>query len=163
MIKRFFTIATSILFSACQNTQNDNNYRDGDSLFVDLANSKTHDVEFKVAKNYFVKNDIKTINASKFETEESFNNVFGMATTMAKDGKPTKIDFSKQFVIAVIRPETDLDTSMEPVRLEKNKMGGLTLSYQVVIGKKLSYYILPYFAIIVDKTHNGEIELKELK
>ena len=35
-----------------------------------------------------------------------------MATTKGKDGKPTAIDFTKQFVLAIVLPETDFATEI---------------------------------------------------
>ena len=44
-----------------------------------------------------------------------------MATVMGANGKPTPIDFNKQFVIAVINNETDISTSFTPIKLEKTE------------------------------------------
>jgi hypothetical protein len=86
-----------------------------------------------------------------------------MATTMGKDGKPTEIDFAKQYVIAVILPETDLMTTVEPVSLQKNETGEITLTYKSVVGQKQTFTTMPNFAIIVDKTETGNITLKKIK
>ena len=120
-------------------------------------------ITFTVAKNYFVKNTIDKLVNPKIETAEKFNEIYGMATTMGKDGKPTEIDFKKQYVIAVILPETDLMTTIDPVSLQKDDNGKITLTYKKVVGQKQTYTIKPSFEIIVSKTENGTIELKEQK
>ena len=48
-----------------------------------------------------IKNDQVIPEYPKITTEEEFNKLFGMATIMGKDGKPTAIDFTKQFVLGV--------------------------------------------------------------
>ena len=53
------------------------------------------DVSYILAANYFVKNTVNQLDNPKIETAEKFNEIFGMATTMGKEGKPTEIDFSK--------------------------------------------------------------------
>jgi hypothetical protein len=121
------------------------------------------DIPYTVAKNYFVKNTVKSLDDPKIATAKKFDEIFGMATTMGKDGKPTTIDFSKQYVLAVILPETDLLTTIEPISLQKNSNNKITLVYKSVVAQKQSYTMRPYFAIIVENTENGEIELKEQK
>jgi hypothetical protein len=120
-------------------------------------------IAFTVAKNYFVNNAVTKLDNPKIETAEKFNKIFGMATTMGKDGKPTEIDFSKQYVIAVILPETDLSTNINPISLLKNTENEITLTYKSVVGQKQSFTTIPNFAIIIDKKENGNVTLKEIK
>jgi hypothetical protein len=120
-------------------------------------------IAFVVAKNYFVNNTVKKLDNPKIETAEKFNEIFGMATTMAKDGKPTEIDFSKQYVIAVVLPETDLSTNINLISLLKNNKNEITLNYKSVVGEKQSFTTIPNFAIIVDKKENGNVTVKEIK
>ena len=145
-MKRIIALAAvmSLLFVACQN------------------NSKT-DIVFCVAKNYFVKNTVEKLDNPKIETADKFHEIFGMATTMGQDGKPTEIDFTKQYVIAVLLPETDLLTTVEPVSLQRDKAGEITLTYKSVVGHKQSFTTKPNFVIIVDKVEYGNITLKEIK
>ncbi|MBK8626492.1 MAG: hypothetical protein IPN86_13270 [Saprospiraceae bacterium] len=122
------------------------------------------DIPFTFAKNYFVNNNVEKLDNPKIETVEVFNEIFGMATTMSKDGKPTEIDFDRQYVIAVILPETDLLTTIVPVSLQKDEIAKITLTYKTSVGQKQTYTSRrPSFAIIVDKKENGIIELKEQK
>ena len=102
------------------------------------------EIEFTVLKNYFVKNNAPKIDDPKIETEPDFNDFFGMATTMSEEGKPTKIDFRKKFVIAVILTETEIKTRVEPKKLIKDKSGNLTLLYKVTKGEKQSYVQIPF-------------------
>ena len=122
-------------------------------------NNAAEDVAFEVAKNYFFKNDQTIPTSPKITTEEEFNNLFGMATTMGEDGKPTEIDFSKQFVLAIVRPVTDIATEITPVKLEA-KGDSLFYTYDVKIGEKQSFSIQPVSIIILDrKFENNEVIL----
>ncbi len=111
------------------------------------------DVPFEVARNYFFKNNSAILpDNPQITTEEEFNKFFGMATTMGKDGKPTAIDFSKQFVIAVVLPVTDIETEINPVKVEE-KGDSLLYSYEIKKGEKQSYSIQPVSIIILDKKY----------
>ena len=123
-------------------------------------NIENKEVAFGIAKNYFFKNDLDILPASpKITTEENFNKLFGMATTMGKDGKPTSIDFSKQFVLAIVLPVTDLATEINPEKVEE-KGDTLFYSYEVKTGEKQSYSIQPISIIILDKKYeNKEVVL----
>lgn len=155
----------SFLFIACQSSPKTDNKDEINNTEVLKAQdiSKTTDISFVLAKNYFVKDTIDKLDNPKIDTAEKFNEIFGMATTMGRDGKPTEIDFNKQYVIAVVLPETDLMTTIDPVSLQKDGNGKITLTYKKVVGQKQTYTIKPSFEIIVDKTENGTIELKEQK
>jgi predicted small secreted protein len=166
MTKKIIVLATvtSLLFAACQNNPKRGNGKNKNPLSVETQQkTEITDIAFSVAKNYFVKNTVKELDNSKIETAEKFNEIFGMATTMGKDGKPTEIDFTKQYVIAVLLPETDLQTTVEPISLQKTETGDITLTYRNVVGQKQSFTTKPNFAIIVDKTENGNITLNEMK
>ena len=122
-------------------------------------NNAAEEVAFEVAKNYFFKND-QTIPASpKITTEEEFNKLFDMATTMGEDGKPTEIDFAKQFVLAIVLPVTDIATEITPVKLEA-KGDSLFYTYDVKTGEKQSFTIQSVSIIILDrKFENNKVIL----
>ena len=161
MRKIIFAFATLLAVAACTTKPTEATVED---------NNAAEEVAFEVAKNYFFKND-QTIPASpKITTEEEFNRLFGMATTMGErlrvgdgtsgmDGKPTEIDFAKQFVLAIILPVTDIATEITPVKLEA-KGDSLFYTYDVKIGEKQSFSIQPVSIIILDrKFENNEVIL----
>ncbi|MGB0887005.1 MAG: hypothetical protein ACPGSL_02680 [Vicingaceae bacterium] len=166
MIKHFIKIVTvtSLVLTSCKNDKKNNiNKKENTTEKEIQKNFKMLDIPFSIAKNYFVKNDVENIDNPKIETAEKFNAVFGMTTTMDEDGKPTEIDFSKQYIIAIIKPETDLSTAIEPKSLQRNEKGEIVLTYKCITEKKQSYTTCPNFAIIVDKSENGNILLNEIK
>ena len=107
-------------------------------------------VPFSVARNYFVRSDADVAENVKITDQATFEGVFGMAAFMGKDGQPTFIDWDKEFVIAVVKPVTDVETVLEPLSLIK-KGKSLVLNYSLKSGPSMSYTIRPFFIIVVDK------------
>ena len=107
-------------------------------------------VPFSVARNYFVRSDADVAENVKITDQATFEGVFGMAAFMGKDGQPTSIDWDKEFVIAVVKPVTDVETVLEPLSLIK-KGKSLVLNYSLKSGPSMSYTIRPFFIIVVDK------------
>ena len=107
-------------------------------------------IPFSVARNYFVRSDADVPENVRITDQATFEGVFGMAAFMGRDGQPTSIDWDREFVIAVVKPVTDVETVMEPLSLIK-KGGSLVLSYSLVSGLDMSYTIRPFFIIVVDK------------
>lgn len=158
-----YGITLSTLIAGC-NSNPKNNVGDETNNLPSTSQEKSmsKDISFSLAKNYFVKNTVKHLDDPKIETPEKFNEIFGMAATMNKDGKPTAIDFSKQFVIAVVKPETDLETTLTPVGIQKNQGNETVLTYKAIVGPKQSFTTRPIMIVIVDKPENGKVVLNEL-
>jgi hypothetical protein len=154
------TLFSGLIFTSCQsgekNESAETQNADGATNAVTTGN-----IPFTKAERYFVKNTVSTIDNPKIETQEQFDAIFGAATTMGKDGKPTEIDFEKQYVIAVTLPETDFSVTIEPLSLIKNEQKEVVLSYKLIIGEKQSHLIKPALAIIVDKLNDGQVVLKK--
>ena len=109
-------------------------------------------ITFEVAKNYFFKNGQEIPSSPKITTAEEFGKLFGMATTMGADGKPTEIDFTKQFVLAIVLPVTNLVTEINPDRLEE-KGDTLFFFYNAKVGEAQTYSIQPISLIILDNKY----------
>ena len=117
-----FPLAIVSLIS-CNQTQNNKEATTADSTIVEQPEAGA-DVPFTEAKNYFVNNTVgEDKNGTlKIETQEAFNELFSPATTMGEGGKPTEIDFKKQFVIAVISATSDLNPSIDSYLSKKSTM-----------------------------------------
>ena len=83
-----------------------------------------------------------------------------MASTMSAGGKPTPIDFSKQYVIAIIRPVTDKATTLV-VQSLLQKENDIILSYTKTEREKQSFNTRPFLLLIVDNTYNKNIVIKK--
>lgn len=143
MKKVLFTFAAMIVLAACGNKQ---------TVAPAEGDEANNEVAFEVAKNYFFKNDQEIPASPKITTAEEFGKLFGMATTMGEDGKPTEIDFTKQFVLAIVLPVTNLATEITPVRVEEQ---GDTLYYyyDAKTGEAQSYSTQPMSLIILDRKY----------
>ena len=166
MTKKFLPLAiiSMLIVTSCNNNgkgEKTENEQAADTSAT--GEMKSTNVPFTVAKNYFVKNTVKAggLQNPKIETKENFDSIFGAATTMDKNGKPTEIDFSKYYAIAVIGDETDIATEMSPVTLQKNDKNEITLNYKVTKGSKQSFRIRPLLIVIADKIYNGPVSVKE--
>lgn len=114
-------------------------------------------VPYSIARNYFVKNDFEPSLASNWVmpdiTEQSeFEKIFGMATTMGENGKPTEIDFSKQYVIAIIDPITNLASEYQ-IKGLKLKSNTLHLDYSLIQGEKMTSTMQPCLILVIDKKY----------
>ena len=148
MKKILFTIVMLLAMAACTNSSE-----------AVKHNEETAEVAFEIAKNYFFKNNQQIPASPKITTEDEFNKLFGMAAVMGKDGKPTSIDFTKQFVLAIVLPVTDIATEINPVKVEA-KSDSLFYTYEVKIGEKQTYSIQPVSIIILDKQYeDNEVKL----
>lgn len=163
MKKTILAFATACLLAGFVYHENANaaiDARTGASEIV--ANNSSKSIHYAIAKNYFVNNTLDSLPPVKITDEAVFNKCFGMATVMGKDGQPTAIDFSRQYVIAVTLPVTDTMTVLKPKHLVKASDGRLTFTYVVKRGKKMSYSIQPLLLVVVDKKHDGEVTLKAI-
>ncbi|MFM8347184.1 MAG: hypothetical protein ACKOAR_03985 [Bacteroidota bacterium] len=133
-----------LLVSACRSTQTA-----GDNA-----------VPFTIATHYFVNNTAGSPVDSVITDASRFNELFGMATTMGPDGKPTPIDFSTQFVIAIVRPVTALSTTLEAAGLQREN-GNLVLDYKLTEGAQQSFTTRPLLMVIVDRSNLAPVILKQ--
>jgi hypothetical protein len=121
------------------------------------------DIPFIEAKNYFVNNTFTSekITSHKIDNQADFDVIFGVGRVMGENGKPTEIDFSKQFVIAVIGQDTDKSTSFSVATL-KSKGKNIVLRYKMVEGEKLTYQIRPFMLLVVDNKYEGELKTEKI-
>ncbi len=147
MKKILFAFAAIVALAACGNKQV--------ATPTSEDNVESSEVAFEVAKNYFFKNDQMIPEYPKIVSEEEFNKLFGMATTMGENGKPTAIDFTKQFVLAIVLPVTDFATEINPVKVEE-KGDSLLYSYEIKTGEKQSFKIQPVSIIVLDKKYENK-------
>jgi len=150
MKKVFFTIAALLVLAACASEQSSSPGDGG------------NEVAFEVARNYFFKNGQAIPTDPKITTAEDFERLFGMAAFAGDDGKPTAIDFAKQFALAIILPVTDIETEITPIKVIE-KGDSLYYTYNIKTGGKQSYNTQPLSIIILDKQYEDKtvILLKE--
>ena len=118
-------------------------------------------VPFVVAHNYFVRNDAIEPIPAKIVSLDEFEQYFGMAAFMGKNGQPTPIDFEKQFAIAVVLPETNHSTELYAASLTDDGKK-LIFTYRVdVAPKENTWTQVPMLLIFVDRQYErNSVELQ---
>lgn len=114
-------------------------------------------ISFKLAENYFIKNDYNSDQKGLAITDEqTFTRIAGPAASMGDKGQPTKIDFSKQFVILILLPQTEYYTTINVKSLAYDGKNVL-LNYGVKKGEKITYTMRPSEMLVVDKKYMGSV------
>ena len=161
-LKVILIIALTIgLFNACR--MGTDKRQPNTTAAADSTEMESISIPFTVADRYFVNNTVTTIESPKITFREEFDNLFGMAATMAENGQPTPIDFTKQFVIAVIKPESNLETTLTPISLQTDGNHKVVFTYRFEQGREMSYTTKPCLLIVVDKEATGEVVLNEIQ
>ena len=107
--------------------------------------------------NYYVNNYFNNgTHKLVIHNQQDFDAVFGAGAVMGHNGQPTKINFSRQFVIAVILPETNRQTTIETAML-KRVGDRLYFSYIIEEGHATSYTMRPFTAVVVDRNEPSDI------
>ncbi len=107
--------------------------------------------------NYYVNNHIDNgTHKLVIHNQQDFDAVFGAGAVMGRNGQPTAINFARQFVIAIILPETNRQTTIETAML--NRVGDrLYYSYIIEEGHATSYTMRPYTAVVVDRNEPSDV------
>lgn len=126
--------------------------------FFAFAEKATEDVPYQLAKNYFVRNDYpdKEIHILRIKSQKQFDDIFGAATLMGEEGRPTEIDFSKSNVIALIN-DTSNDIAELKINSLKQSNGKINLNYSLTQIAAQSYQSRHFALLIVDKKYSGPL------
>ena len=119
------------------------------------------EVPYTKLQNYFFRNDAQIPSNPKIDTQERFDSLLGMATLMGADGKPTPVDFERQFVISVVSPVTNRQTEFydEHLYAYKDLLGKSNLYFWYSANRgsdTLSYTMQPILLIAVDRQYDAE-------
>lgn len=109
-------------------------------------------VPYTIARNYFVRNDAKFQGSKLIKNAEDFQAIFGKAAVMGENGTPTPIDFDKQFVLAIVRPETNVNTQITPNTLTADD-NELKFNYNILQGRSQGHNIVPALILIIDREY----------
>ena len=107
-------------------------------------------IQYKIADHYFFRNDATIPESPIITTQEQFDSLFGMAPVMG--GLPTEINFDKEFVLAIVLPETSCYTTINPKSLT-SEGDKLILSYSLDIAPESTFTMVPCCILIVDKQY----------
>lgn len=122
-------------------------------LLVLTACRTGEDVSFTVAENYFCNGETPTPASEKITSQQEFDRHFGMAAFMGKGGGTTRIDFSKQFAIVKVLPETFRSTEIRLLSMKKKGSNTLALTYQICQGDAQEYITRPFLIVLVNNRY----------
>jgi len=137
-LKSLFGIAASILLLLSCAVSEENKMKESVKL------------NYEVAKGYFVRNtfSVKQPTPIILANKAALDSIMGMAATMGANGKPTDFDFSREYGIVFIYPETDSSVILHPGILGlRADTASLTVSIET--GVKQSYRMVPSFLLKV--------------
>lgn len=155
----FPIVLTAFLFTSCNNNAGSKQANTTNDSIGIPEESHMEPVPFALGQNYFVKNTVPEDKngAFKLESQEAFDEFYSPAATMGDSGIPSKIDFEKEFVIAIISASSDLKPSIDSISL--NKEGSeLLLKYKESFGEKQSFTMRPQAILIVEKKFDGTLK-----
>ena len=120
---------------------------------VTACSDEGKNVPFTEARNYFVRNDVVLPQESNvIETKAQLDSLFGMAAVMGRNGRPTDIDFDREFCVAYVIPPTDTLTEIVPVSVT-SKGKELTCSFEIKKGDPITWTIQPFSLIVIDRSY----------
>jgi len=155
------TLAAMLLvLASCNNQSKENPTTNSDSVETEQQQAPANNaIPYVVAQNYFVKNTVgeDRNGIHKIETQAAFDELFSPAASMGKDGKPTPIDFDKQYVIAIISSTSDLTPTIDSIAVEKQGEE-IAVTYKEVLGEKQSFTVRPVAILLVDKQYQGKLK-----
>lgn len=113
-------------------------------------------VNYTEARNYFFRNDAQQPSAMLvMHSQAELDRYFGEAAFMGKGGEPTKIDFSKQFVVAKVLPATNRVTDISLKRIEQTGDKRLTLVWHISVkDAPQSFTMQPMKMVVLDKKYS---------
>lgn len=116
----------------------------------------TVSVPFEKLEHYFATSEVSSPTSRKIMDQETLDSMFGYGAVMGDSQAP--LDFTKEFVIAVVNPATDEQTKLSPVSLEK-KNDNLVFTYSEIIGEKMSSITKPTLLIRVDRQYDAPLQV----
>ena len=131
MRRILLSLATALAFTSCNHSS---------------------EIPFEEVKNYFFRNDAEIPESPVINSSEQFESLFGAAAFMGKGGQPTAVNFEKEFIIAVVNPETDCQTELVPESL-RMEGGELIFTYQENVGEEQSWTMQPVLLVKVERKY----------
>jgi hypothetical protein len=118
-------------------------------------------INYEVAKGYFVKNTFSVQQPTPIilANQVALDSIMGMAATMGANGKPTNFDFSREYAIVFIYPETDSSVVLHPGILEL-QADTARLSVSIEPGVKQAYRMVPLLLLKVPGTAPAHVVWK---
>lgn len=161
-MKKKFAMMTMLAAMAIGTTMQASNVQEANLMSVN-APGKTQKEKVVTAtevRNYFHRNDAPVPQQVLFTSQAAFDRQFSPAARMGVGGEPTKLNFRRQAVVAIVLPETNRTAEISDVKLVETAKNRLRLSYTVNYGQRQSYTTQPIELLTIDsKYRNARVEV----
>lgn len=141
LIMKHMSFLLLLIFLSCQYNQ--------------APHRQSEAISYRTIRGYFFRTD-RQVPKARFCTignAETFDSLFGAAAVMGPGGLPDSIDFSREFIIALIEAESRFETQFIIDSLT-SKGATLTAAWSVLQGDSLTFSILPVQLLAVDRRYN---------
>lgn len=144
------------------------------SLITSVAAYAQTSVPYTLAQKYFLRNDAQqsfdiedgTMKYRDFmvlTSREELEKSFGYATVMGANGKPTNIDFTIQFVVALFVTAEEKITDLSVKSVEKDDKD-LVITYEMETAEKVAMPSRAFKILIFDRKYGGGVKtIKNIK
>lgn len=129
------------------------------STTASAAKKNSGSVAYTVLNNYYHNNNAPLPSSPLITTQKEFDEQFGTAAYMGKGGQPTKVNFKRQAVLAIVLPLTNKTTVIDSVSVKVTGANQLTLAYTVHEGGERGYTTQPMQLMAIDKKY-GKYQVK---
>lgn len=126
------------------------------TLLPGETSAKEKIVNYTEVRNYFHINGTTLPFNQLITTQADLDKYFSPAAVMGKNGEPTKVDFRKQIVMAILLAETDRTAEIKDLKIVdtgKSEYSGkneLHLKYTVNYGPRQSYVVEPMYLVAIN-------------
>ncbi|MFD2742969.1 MULTISPECIES: hypothetical protein [Sphingobacterium] len=154
--------AAFFMLSACNSgPQNAHDQTIDPSLEEPSTGGDNMHIDYEVADHFLVKHTVKEVPSNpKIETKEEFDGIFYCTE---EDKEKHEIDFSKNYVIAVMAQSPDVRTTVQPISLRDSEPDEVVFTYRWVSGSEQPDTTRSSIVLVVDKKHNGTVILNEME
>lgn len=131
------------------------------ALGLSSCRSTMENIRYKEVVHYFVRNDVADYSPRLIQSDEELGRYFGAAAVMGKDGMPTDVDFAKYNVVAIIEPETYLETS---IRVSSIRRQGDKVIVRYTVdrtGNPGLYSTVPFLLLRIEKRYGSDVVFVE--
>lgn len=116
-------------------------------------------VSYTILKHYFANNTIdnQEDKVYEFTSEDEFKKYIGSASVMGQNGTPTKVDFGKDFVLALVGPTSNQIVNYKPTNLMLAG-GMLHFSYKKEVSSQTKTFTSkPVLLLSIDKKYYAKV------
>lgn len=149
-------LLTGTLFASCNTKSTSKSDENAVAQQTEVV-KRSDVVPFTEAKRYFANNTYKEAEVKKITNQEEFDSIFSPSPVMGKDGEPTTIDFSNNYVLAIIEAESN-KTPEIIVNTLKQEDNVILLDYSLVNKEETTFTIKPTMILIIDNKYQGELK-----